>query len=149
MYLGRRAEKEEQAHVDGATSLSSGSRLASLAEAIQPNNEEDPVSATAALQGRDPDAEPPTDSQAPDDEQQVCNATSANESRKACSGSSRACTTCVRVLLVGWSSRHAAAVAQYHQQGYDDLGHGAVAEASIRSRPEQRNGHAPISSTVT
>ena len=72
MYLGRRAEKEQQARVDGAPSMSSGSRLASLAEAIQPSSEEDPVSATAASQGRDPDAEPPTDSQtADDDEQQV------------------------------------------------------------------------------
>jgi len=69
MYLGRRAETGQQARVDGATSTGS-SRLASLAEAIQPSQEEDPVSATAASQGRDPDAEPPTDSQPPDDDEQ-------------------------------------------------------------------------------
>ncbi len=69
MYLGRRAETEQQARVYGAMSTGSG-RLASLAEAIRPNQEEDPVSATAASQGRDPDAEPPTDSQPPDDDEQ-------------------------------------------------------------------------------
>ena len=78
MYLGRRAEKEQQAQADGVESLSS-SRLASLAEAIQPS-EEDPVSATALSEGRDPTAsEPPADIQTAEDGQKVRDDASASQ----------------------------------------------------------------------
>ena len=66
MYLGRRAEKDQQAQ--GATA-DGASRLGSLAEAVV--SHEDPVSATAGASGRDPDAEPPADSVLEDSPQQV------------------------------------------------------------------------------
>ena len=69
MYLGRRAEKEQQAQAGGIPPTSS-SRLASLAEALQ-TSEEDPVSATAGAEGRGHDAELPVDNQTGDTAEQV------------------------------------------------------------------------------